>query len=954
MIRSLLCFLFLGGCLYGSLFGQFITNGNATASGPNCYILTPNQTGQSGSVWNTAAIDLNQSFQFYATIFLGCSNGGADGMVFSFQSVSTSVGSTGGGMGYQGITPSLGIEFDTYQNGGNGDPTYDHIALISQGSVSHLAATNLQGPVGLSPTLANMEDCQYHDLNISWDPISDSLKVFVDCELRIAYQGNIVQDIFGGNPSVFWGFTAGTGALSNLQQFCYSYIAYGVDSTICQGDTLGLTVGSGTAYSWSPATGLDNANIATPLAFPDTTTLYTCTITDPCGFTREEYFQITVIDSVAAFDLGADTSLCPGQILPLLQEQPGATYEWQNGSTDSSFTIVNPGLYWLEIQTGCDTLRDSISMAHYLLPTVDLGPDILPCQGDTILLDATDPVAAAYLWQDGSTDSVFELTTSGLYWVELNHICGPVRDSVQADFTPELPTLDLGADTILCDLASFVLNPALTGVNYLWSDNSSQSSLSVTQTGTYWLEISNACFTNRDSITLIFEQIPLVDLGPDSTLCVGDSLFADVSWSATTLYSWQDGFDQPFRNLGDGLLYTVSLSNVCGTATDEILLGSLAPPPAFDLGPDSSLCEGDEVRLTSGLSGYEFQWQDMSTISSYTVTAGGLYSLQVSNRCGTSTASRSFQLLSMPEVELGDDVTLCTGDSVGVDVSSPGATYDWSDGSTEPVRTLREGGIYGVILTNSCGVVDDMFQIELEDTPVPFELGQDRTLCEGERVDWDIEQSGDFQYKWQDGDSNPQKTATRRGLYLAEVSNECGVETDSVYLDFVEPVKVDLGPDTLMCEDRTDRKLINAFHPQISSYRWQDGSTDPTYAAQEPGIYAVEVSNACNTLSDTLELIATACVCGIYVPSAFTPNGDAYNDEFYLVYECQIVTGVWKVFNRWGQVVFESTDPNERWDGKSGGQACSEGVYVWVLEYEYLEGDRARVRKDNGTVTLLR
>ena len=427
-----------------------------------------------------------------------------------------------------------------------------------------------------------------------------------------------------------------------------------------------------------------------------------------------------------------------------------------------------------------------------------------------------------------------------------------------------------------------------------------------------------------------------------------------MSWSATTLYSWQDGSDQPVRNLGGGQTYTVTLTNACGTATDSVFTDSLAPPPAFELGPDSSICEGDQLQLSSGLIGYDYLWQDTSALPTYIVSTGGSYTLQVSNRCGMSSDSRFFDLLSLPQVELGMDVTLCAGDSVGVDVTWPGATYDWSDGSTEAVRVLREGGMYAVMLTNNCGVADDMFQIELQEAPAPFDLGQDRTLCKGESVEWDIQQNGDFDYQWQDGDNRPQKTATLRGLYLAEIRNECAIEKDSVYLDFVEPVQVDLGPDTLFCEDRTDRKDLNAFQPQISSYLWQDGSSDPTYTAREPGLYMVEVSNACNTLSDTLELIPTQCACGIFVPSAFTPNGDAYNDEFYLVYECQLVSGSWKVFNRWGQAVFESTDPNERWDGKSGGRACAEGVYVWVLEYEYMEGDRSRLWKDNGTVTLLR
>ncbi|MEL6674259.1 MAG: gliding motility-associated C-terminal domain-containing protein [Bacteroidota bacterium] len=955
MLRTLSSFACL--CLLSwtqPLLGQFTTNGSATSLGNNCYRLTPALTNQGGSAWFNNSIDLNQTFEFYATIFLGCSNGGADGMVFAFQAVNTSVGSAGGGMGYQGINPSLGIEFDTYQNGGSGDPSYDHMALISDGNVSHLGATNLQGPVGIKSNLANMEDCNWHDLHVSWDPVADSLKVYVDCELRIAYQGDIVTNIFNGNPIVFWGFTAGTGALSNLQQFCYSYISYGLDTTICQGDTLGLTVGSGTNYSWAPSAGLNNAASATPLAFPDTTTLYTCTITDQCGFTREEYFQITVNDTVDAFSLGADSSLCPGQTIPYLFSQAGADYLWQNGSTDSTFTINTSGIYWLEIQTGCDTVRDSIDVGMYQVPTVNLGPDLTPCAGDTITLSATNSLAAAYTWQDGSPDSLYEVTNSGLYWVELTHVCGPVRDSVLATFTPQLPVLSLGNDSILCDQLSYPLQPGLAGVNYLWSNNSTAASLTPTQSGLYWLEISNACFSFRDSVDLTFEQTPAIDLGPDTTLCVGDSLLINATFTPTTTYLWQDGLTNPIRNLGGGNFYTLTLNNTCGTATDGILTQSLAPPPSFDLGPDTLICEGEGILLSSGLSGYAYQWQDNSTLPTYSVSQGGIYQLEVSNRCGMSNDSRLINYIAAPEVDLGDDVFLCPSDAIQVDVTWPGSLYSWSDGSTDPIRSLNQAGVYRVVISNSCGVAEDAFEITLGTEPQPFSLGQDQTLCVGDELEWNIEQNGDFQYQWQDGDRLPQKTGDEPGLYWARISNICGEERDSIRLDFVEAVSVYLGADTLMCADRTDRKFLSAYGPEVAAYQWQDGSTGPTLIAEQPGLYTVEVSNACGTALDSIELIPTLCVCAIHAPTAFSPNADGFNDGFVLGYECQIESGTWKVFNRWGQMVFQSNDPTASWDGTQNGRICPEGVYVWVMEFQYMEGDRPQVWQEHGTITLIR
>ena len=145
----LLSFLLLlsGGLLMAQ---EYTVNGNATRDNCHCYTLTPNQLTQSGSVWNNIKIDLSQSFDFVFDINLGCSDAGADGIAFVLQPISTSVGSTGGGLGFEGVTPSVGITIDTYQNtdASSNDPTYDHIAIQLNGNINHLnASTNIAGPV---------------------------------------------------------------------------------------------------------------------------------------------------------------------------------------------------------------------------------------------------------------------------------------------------------------------------------------------------------------------------------------------------------------------------------------------------------------------------------------------------------------------------------------------------------------------------------------------------------------------------------------------------------------------------------------------------------------------------------------------------------------------------------------------------------------------------------------
>lgn len=217
MLKSFL-FSFFFFC-NGRCFSQYILNGSAQKNSCNCYTLTPAALTQSGSVWNSNKINLNSSFDFWFNVNLGCNDGnGADGIVFILQPISTSVGTTGEGMGFGGVSPSIGIALDTYQNFNLNDPAYDHISIQANGNINH--NNDLAGPVAISSVSDNVEDCNWHPLRISWDASSKWLRTYFDGVLRLEKQLDLVTSIFNGDPNVYWGFTGATGGLVNLQQFC--------------------------------------------------------------------------------------------------------------------------------------------------------------------------------------------------------------------------------------------------------------------------------------------------------------------------------------------------------------------------------------------------------------------------------------------------------------------------------------------------------------------------------------------------------------------------------------------------------------------------------------------------------------------------------------------------------------------------------------------------------------
>lgn len=201
----------------------FIMQGSSSPTGNDCYIITPDYGGETGAVWYSYKMDLAYNFDMSFQVYLGTKDyEGADGIAFVLQALGTGVlGSGGGGIGYEGLTPSIAVEYDTWQND---DPEYDHIAVQRNGDYSSYGT--LAGPVQAAATASNIEDGQWHTSQIVWDATTMTMTIYFDGNLRLTFSNDLVANTFNGNSRVNWGFTGGTGAAFNLQQFCITSISF--------------------------------------------------------------------------------------------------------------------------------------------------------------------------------------------------------------------------------------------------------------------------------------------------------------------------------------------------------------------------------------------------------------------------------------------------------------------------------------------------------------------------------------------------------------------------------------------------------------------------------------------------------------------------------------------------------------------------------------------------------
>lgn len=193
-----------------------IVAGNATEQVGGCYQLTPAANTQLGAAWFPNQIDFDNDIEVSFSINMGSNDGGADGAALVFQtSGTTALGGGGGGLGAAGLTPSLGLEFDTYDNEGN-DLANDHISLFKNGDFNQV----LINPVCMDAGCGNIEDGGAHQVRFVWTSSTQDIEIYIDGSLRGQYQGDIVQDIFSGNSQVYVGVTASTGGANNEHTIC--------------------------------------------------------------------------------------------------------------------------------------------------------------------------------------------------------------------------------------------------------------------------------------------------------------------------------------------------------------------------------------------------------------------------------------------------------------------------------------------------------------------------------------------------------------------------------------------------------------------------------------------------------------------------------------------------------------------------------------------------------------
>jgi len=302
------------------------------------------------------------------------------------------------------------------------------------------------------------------------------------------------------------------------------------------------------------------------------------------------------------------------------------------------------------------------------------------------------------------------------------------------------------------------------------------------------------------------------------------------------------------------------------------------------------------------------------------------------------------------KLDLGADTTLCGRQStLKLDATTPGATeYRWDDGSTQPTRLVTRPGLYSVTAITSCKTFTDAIKV---DYALDFDLGRDTTLCQGQTLTLTVPDAPGASFRWQDGSTQNTLTVRGPGQYRVVVKQATCTIADSILARFILPPTLELGPDRDLCGAETV-----TIEPVVTegTFFWQDQFTDLRRLVSQSGVFRAGVRNDCATVLDSVRISYGACDCVLYAPTAFSPNNDGLNDVF-LAYGCgdMTITSM-VVFDRWGEVVFQTQAPPFQWNGFYRDKRCDPGVYAWRVDYLLKQGDSQIRNREQGSLILLR
>jgi len=762
----------------------------------------------------------------------------------------------------------------------------------------------------------------------------------------------------------------------------------GNDQIICLGQSANLTASGGVSYAWSNGALMQNINV-----MPNVTTTYTVTVTNNLGCTEVDEV-VVFVNTPPNVNAGQNASICSGQSVQL-QASGGIGYAWAPTNSLSNAQIFNPvatpnvtTTYSVTVTDNFGCTASSYVVIQTIVVLANAGQNASICLGDNVQLNASG--GSNYVWAPANTLSsstianpIANPTVTTTYTVTVTDIMGCTSSDKITVSVLSLPIASISTShQTVCQGQTVTL--ALIGSStYTWSNGVQNQSININplQTTTYGVTVydSNNCQAS-DQITIFVNALPPADAGNNQIICAGNSV--QLQASGGVFYQWAPhpslnnyNISNPIATPNTSMTYTVTVTDAIGCSQTDNVVVMVYAIPNINLG-NFDVCMGASA-IISATGGSTYLWstgQTTPTIvvapqitTTYTVTATNLYSC-------SAQASAVVTVNPIPIVSAGQDTVICEGDAILLNANG-GTSYEWSNeyglssyDIYNPLAFPNTTTTYTVTVTdvNGCSNTDNVV-VGVFPNPIVHFTAMPLSGCAPLEIQFtDFTSPVSQNWLWNFGDpnsndntsnlSNPTHTYQLPGTYSVTLnvftSNDC-MKT----LTFNEYITVYPNPIAdfyFTPETTTPGSPINFIDLSLNavSWIWNFGEPisgphnisliqSPRHTYQNEGRYIVslKVKSMHGCIDSTQSEIIIQPELSFYVPNVFTPNGDGINDYFQ-AYGTNMDDFSMYIFNRWGDLIFESTDINTPWDGKpkDSDKIVPQGVYIYKISFKDLQG----------------
>ncbi len=772
----------------------------------------------------------------------------------------------------------------------------------------------------------------------------------------------------------------------------------GPDQNICINSAAQLSASGGLSYLWNPAATLTSPTTSNPSALPLVSTTYSVVVTDANGCSKMDSMTVTV-HNYPGITAGPDQTICIGSATPITATG-GTGYLWSpstglnasvgatvsaNPTVTTSYSVIGTDVW------GC-TNSDQIVINIVNAPIVSAGTDTAVCNGESVQLNATGGIS--YSWSPGANltaTNIFNPLATPVntitYTVTITDANGcSANDAIAITVLP-LPLANAGIDQDICINFTAQLN-ATGGTSYLWSPNLTLSDSiinnpvsSTLATTTYAVLVTgaNGC-TASDSMTVTVHNTPIISAGSDATICYGTSTVLQAIGG--TIYNWTPftalnnaGIAAPTASPTVTTYYVVQGISSWGCINyDTVTVNVLAPPPAY-AGTDTAICylQSTTLHATGGIG---YSWAPANSLNnslipdplaSPSATVDYIVSVTDANGC-VATDTVNVIVHPLPSINAGPDMYLCLGTPLQMSVTG-GIAYQWSPAQDLDDSTLANPTTITTVTTNYIVTGQDNIGCSNSDSvlvtviyPLTATANAEVDVCEG--LQTQLSASGGAFYQWSPSIGLDNPNIPNPSCYVGQTTSFMVIVSDGIcfpdtaYTMVVvhQLPQVNAGDDQVVLAG--DNVPLNGWGTGVS-YNWAPPQDiDCAYCLNttaHPMItttYTLWITNdfGCQASDDVV--IKVGCTDDVvYVPNAFSPNDDGNNDQLFVRSRGLKVLNYFRVYDRWGSLVFESHDMSSGWDGKVRDKISMPGVYVWYMEGSCANGQKVELQ---GNVTLVR